>query len=232
MSTTRKALFTLATLGLAALAAHPASAQSTITAVTYATSTLKTEAAQYSLGFSFTTSNALNVTSVGYLNDGQTGANAVHNVEIYQITSGGALNPLTGTALFTPVSVTTVGSSPAFNTFSYTTLAAPVTLAANTSYEIVANNNGTDYGINAQGAIYGGGITYGVSTFSANQTTPVFNAGTAQTNNIGNFGPNFQANIVSAAPEPAQIGILALVALGLGALAVKARKRTKAAQTA
>lgn len=36
----------------------------------------------------------------------------------------------------------------------------------------------------------------------------------------------------SAAPEPSQIGILALVAISLGALAVKARKRSAASQTA
>ena len=236
MSTTRKALFTLVALGLAAFAAHPASAQTTITAVTYASSTLVQESpnTQFSLGYTFTTTNALDVTALGYLNDGQTGANAVHDVEIYQITNGGVLNPSAGTALFsTPIAVTTGISVPTFNTFSYTSLAAPVLLSANTEYEIVANNNGTDFGINAQGAIYGGGIAYGASTYSAGQTTPVFDTNTYPMNNIGNFGPNFQATIASpaasAAPEPSQIGMLALVALGLGALAVKARKRSTAA---
>lgn len=231
MSTTRKALFTLAALGLAAFAAHPASAQSTITAVSYASATLATSAQDstlYSLGYSFTTTNALSVTALGYLNDG-----GVHNVEIYQITSGNALNPLAGTALFAPVSVTTGPGVPTSNLFSYTTLAAPVLLNANTSYEIVANNNGNGYAYNAQGVFYGGGISYGVSTYSAGQNTPVFNGSTYQPNNIGNFGPNFLANNpASAAPEPSQIGMLALVAIGLGALAVKARKRSASAQTA
>ena len=235
MSTTCKALFTLAALGLTAFAAHSASAQTTITAVTYASSTLVQESpnTQFSLGYTFMTTNALNVTALGYLNDGQTGANAVHNVEIYKITSGSALNPSAGTALFaTPISVTTGANSPLYNTFSYTTLTAPVTLAANTAYEIVANNNGIDFSVNAQGVFYGGGIAYGASTYAANQTTPVFDPNTYPMNNIGNFGPHFQANIASAAPEPSQIGMLALAALGLGALVVKARKRSTVSQTA
>lgn len=231
MSTTRKTLFTLAALGLAAFAAHPASAQSTITAITYASATLATSAqdsTQYSLGYSFTTTNALSVTALGYLNDG-----GIHNVQIYQITSGSANRPSAGTALFTmPISVTTGPGVPTSNLFSYTTLAAPVLLNANTAYEIVANNNGNGYAYNAQGVFYGGGIAYGVSTYSAGQTTPVFNQLTYQPNNIGNFGPNFMANPVSAAPEPAQVGVLALVTLGLGALAFKARKRSTVAQTA
>ncbi len=227
---------TVPILGIAALglaAAHPAAAQTSITAVTYSSATLDTYNAQFSLGYSFTTSNALDVTALGYLNDGATGANATHQVEIYQITGGTVLAPTAGTALFgTPISVTTTAASPAYNTFSYTTLTQPVLLAANTQYEIVASNNGNGYGINAQGVFYGGGIAYGTSTYSSNQTTPVFDAGAFPDNNIGNFGPNFQANIVSpsAAPEPSQFAVLGFVVLGIAGLTLRAGKRQIALQ--
>lgn len=233
---TTLALAALALTGLAA--ARPAAAQeetttpssTTITAVSYDSASFDTYNAQFSLGYSFTTgANALDVTSVGYLNDGAAGLNATHDVQIYQITSGDVLNPLAGTALFgTPVSVTTTGSSPAYNTFSYTTLTQPVLLSANTQYEIVANNNGNGYGINAQNAVYGGGIIYGTSTYSASQTTPVFNGNTFGFNNIGNFGPNFTANTVppAAAPEPSQFAVLGFAVLGLSGLILKARRKT------
>lgn len=228
MLTARHAAFAVAALALTGLAAaRPAAAQTSITAITYASSTLHTQSTQFSLGFSFTTTNALDVTALGYLNDGQTGANAVHGVEIYQITSGNASNPLAGTALFgMPISVTTGLASPTFNTFSYTTLTAPVLLNANTAYEIVANNNGTDYGVNAQGVFFNGGIAYGVSTYKIGATTASFDPATYSMNNIGNFGPNFQATDVPAAPEPSQVAGLGFAVLGLGGLLLKARRKT------
>lgn len=225
---TTLAVAALALTGLAAV--RPAAAQTPITAVSYDAATFDTYDAQFSLGYSFTTgANALDVTSVGYLNDGATGANATHDVQIYQITSGTVTNPAGGTALFgLPISVTTGAASPNYNTFSYTTLTAPVTLAANTAYEIVANNNGNGYGINAQGAVFSGGIKYGTSTYSVNQTTPVFNENPFPGNDIGNFGPNFTANIdsPSAAPEPSQFAVLGFVAFGLAGLILKARRKT------
>lgn len=227
MISTRHITFAVAALALTGLAAaRPAAAQTAITAVTYAAADFDTYNGQFSLGYSFTTTNALDVTALGYLNDGQTGSKATHQVEIYQITSGGVLNPVAGTALFAPVSVTTTAASPTFNTFSYTTLTAPVLLAANTQYEIVANNNGNGYGINAQGVFFNDGIRYGTSIYQFGATTPVFNANTFPANNIGNFGPNFQANMASPAPEPSQIAVLGFAVLGIAGLILKARRKT------
>lgn len=232
MISTRCTTFAVAALSLTGLtAARPAAAQTTLTAVSYSAATLDTYNGQFSLGYSFQTTNALNVTALGYLNDGATGVNATHDVQIYQITSGTVLNPQAGTALFgTPISVMTTLASPTYNTFSYTTLTAPVLLAANTQYDIVANNNGNGYGIDAQGVFYGGGIRYGTSTYQFGATTPVFNMGAFPDNNIGNFGPNFQANIASpsAAPEPSQIAVLGFAVLGLSGLILKARRKTAA----
>ncbi len=214
------------------VAARPAAAQTAITAVSYSSASFDTYNAQFSLGYSFTTgTNALDLTSLGYLNDGATGANATHNVQIYQITGGTVTNPTAGTALFgTPVSVTTGANTAAYNTFSYTSLIQPVLLSANTAYEIVANGNGNGYGINAQNAVFSG-ITYGTSTYSVNQTTPVFNGNTYGFNNVGNFGPNFQATVLSpnagsAAPEPSQFAVLGFVIFGLAGLVLKARRKT------
>ena len=228
--TPRSTTFAVAALALTSLAAaRPAAAQTAITApaVAYSTADFDTYNAQFSLGYTFTTTNALDVTALGYLNDGQTGSKATHQVEIYQITSGGVLDPLAGTALLEmPLSVTTGAASPTFNTFSYTTLTAPVLLSANTAYEIVANNNGNGYGINAQGVFFNDGIRYGASSYSSNQTAPVFNANTYPLNNIGNFGPNFQAHDASPAPEPSQFAVLGFAVLGIGGLVLKARRKT------
>ncbi len=234
MLATRHISFALAALALIGLAAvRPAAAQTAITAVSYSSASFDTYNAQFSLGYSFTTgANALDLTSIGYLNDGATGANATHGVQIYQITGGTVTNPTAGTALFgTPVSVTTGANTAAYNTFSYTSLIQPVLLSANTAYEIVANNNGNGYGINAVNPVFNGGITYGISTYYDNQSTPVFNPKTYLYNNAGNFGPNFTANIVSpnigsAAPEPSQFAVLGFAVLGLAGLILKARRKT------
>lgn len=227
MTPTRHIALAAAALALTGLAAaRPAAAQTNITAISFLASTLQQNTTQFSLGYSFTTTNALSVTALGYLNDGQTGANAIHQVQIYQITGGDVLNPTVGTALAGPTSVTTTLASPTFNTFSYTTLTAPISLLANTAYEIVANNNGVDFTTNAQGVFFGGGISYGSSTYQQNQTTSVFNTNTFAQNNIGNFGPNFMANTPAAAPEPSQIAVLGFAVLGLAGLILKARRKT------
>ncbi len=230
MLTPRFATLAVAGLALTGLAAaRPAAAQTTLTgtpAVSYGAADFDTYNAPFSLGYTFTTTSALDVTALGYLNDGVTGANATHQVELYQITSGGVLNPSTGMALGAPVSVTTTVNSPTYNTFSYTTLTAPVLLNANTTYEIVASNNGNGYGINAQGVFFNDGIRYGASSYSYNQTQPVFNANVFPANNIGNFGPNFQANTISAAPEPSQFAVLGFAVLGIAGLVLKARRKT------
>ena len=227
--TPRLTTFAVAALALTGLAAaRPAGAQTPITAMTYSSATPKQDPGiDFSLGYSFTTTNALDVTSLGYLNDGATGANAVHNVEIYQITKGTVLNPMAGTAIAgAAASVTTTAASSAYNTFSYTTLTAPVLLAADTEYEIVANSNGNLYGVNAQGVFFGGGIAYGTSTYVSQVNSPVFNTGTFPANNVGNFGPNFKGYEVSAAPEPSQFAVLGFAVLGIGGLVLKARRKT------
>ena len=205
-------------------ASIPAAAAS-VTAISFDSSTLKTDIPpyQFSLGFTFTTGfSPLYVTSIGYLNDGATGNQSVHQLQIYQITSGTAASPVAGTALLAnPVSVTTVGSVPAYNTFSYTDLTSPVSLLANTSYEIVGNSNANGYGINAVNSVFTG-ITYGTSVYKVNTTTPDFNPNAYGNNDIGNFGPNFKFAAVPEASSAIALGLM----LAFGGLAIVARKRS------
>jgi len=180
------------------------------------------QGAQFSLGYSFTPTQTLFLTALGYLNDGATGANATHQVQIYQITAGGTLAPTAGTALFgTPVSVTTSAASAAFNTFTYVPVSG-VMLLSNTPYEIVAEDNDNGFAYNAVAPVFTD-ITYGTSTYTAGATTPVFNTNTYPLNDPGNFGPNFQFRTTSI-PEPSSMTLLAVGGLVLLGLRLRARK--------
>ena len=180
-STVASAAFTLTTTG-----------GTSGTAVSYTSAPYSTNTSAFSLGYTFTVgSTALSVTSIGYLNDGATGANATHQVQIYKVTGGTAASPTSGTpVLASPVSVTTSGSSIAYNTFTYIALANPVTLAAGTTYEIVGANNGNGYAIQAVSPVFSG-IIYGSATYTY-ASTAAFNPNSYSTNNVGHFGPNFQ----------------------------------------
>jgi len=222
----RRSGITLAALSLASLTACIPAAAAPTTAVSFDSSSLNAVGPQFSLGFTFTVgADALNVTSVGYLNDGATGANAIHQVQFYQITSGDVANPTAGTAvLASPASVTTTGGSAANNTFSFAALASPVTLMANKAYEIVANDNGNGAGANAVNSVFSG-ITYGNATFKY-ASTPDFNPNTFTNNNIGHFGPNFQYGAPSPVPEASSmVGFGLMLVLG-GVAAAAKRKKT------
>ena len=194
------------------------------TAVSYSQAgKFDTETTQFSLGFSFTPTQNLLLTALGYLNDGATGPNATHQVQIYQITSGGVLAPASGTALLgTPVSVTTSGASAAFNTFAYVPVSG-LTLLANTPYEIVADNNGNGFAYNAVSPVFNG-ITYGTSTYALNATTPVFNSNVFSANDPGNFGPNFQFVPSAPVPEASSLTLFAAGGLVLLSLCLRGRK--------
>lgn len=220
-----RAVQSLSVFALTSLAASIPALAAPVTAISFDSSTLKQDLPpyQFSLGYSFTTGpSALSVTSIGYLNDGGTGDAAIHQLQIYQITSGTAAAPMTGTALLaSAVTVTTVGNAPTYNTFSFTDLSSPLSLLANTSYEIVGNSNSNGYGIYAVNPVYTG-ITYGTSVYKVNTSTPDFSSSTYSYNDVGNFGPNFK---FAAVPEVSSAIALGLM-LTFGGLAVIARKRS------
>jgi hypothetical protein len=165
------------------------------------------------LGYTFTTgSNPIAVTALGYINDG---FNGTHTISIFDTTTQTLVSGATA-------SVTTIGGGSTDTTFTYTDLSAPVTLAANTNYEIVSQYfNNEHYFIHAQGLTSNGGLTIGDAVYYYPvQLTPIFTSNTAAGNDIGDFGPNFK---FVGVPEPLS---LCLFGAGLaGAAALRRRKK-------
>lgn len=161
------------------------------------------------LGYDFMTgSSAVRVTALGYINDG---FDATHTVAIFDV----ATQQVLPGAL---VSVTTFGGGPSSTTFSYTSLAAPVWLAANTEYQIVSQFFDSEhYFIQAQGLVSEAGLTIGDAVYDdygAPPAAPVFAHGISTINYPADFGPNL---LVTAVPEPSSLPLLlgGLLILGL-----------------
>ncbi|MDY7573109.1 carboxylesterase family protein, partial [Actimicrobium sp. CCI2.3] len=147
----------------------------------------RTSMVSRSIGYTFTTgAKSIDVVKLGYLNDGM---NYAHPVLIYQVNADGVSGtPVAGAFAM----VTTTGSDKA----SFTYVPIPrVTLAANTTYQIVANDHSdgrltqaTITGIN--GIIYGAAIS--ATLTSTSTSTPDFKIDPNSINNEGNVGPNFK----------------------------------------
>lgn len=164
------------------------------------------------LGYTFTVgNNPITVDSLGYINDVFQGT---HTIAIFDV----ATQQMVPGALAT---VTTPYGSAIDTFFTYSALSTPVTLAANTEYQIVSQFfAGEYYFTNAQGFTSAPGVTYGNSVYGnygAPPSTPVYATGMYVGNNPGDFGPNFTFSTV---PEPSSIylvvsGICGLAATGL-----------------
>jgi len=245
LSTSRKVLFTLASLGLAAFAACPASAQSLITNGSF-------EANSF-------------VTYPGYVNVG--------NGTIDSWTSNNnfsGLNPFSGPSKFGGQSpfanngVSPDGGNIAFletgnnigaqsNSIGTTTLTQTLKgLTTGQTYQVSFYDNSRSFQDdpilsllldNNQIYTSGTGIKPVGGSTQYNFVTTSFIASAASQNltfssTSATSGGDATALIdgvkvnASAAPEPSQIGMLALVAAGLGALVLKARKRSAAPQAA
>lgn len=231
----------LAALGLAAFAAHPASAQTTIT------------------NGSFELNSFVNFP--GYVNAngngtiaGWTSNNTNSGLNPY---TSGQNNDNTGPNPFANNGKVPDGDQVAFLQGGGTTLTQTLNnLVIGSQYQISfydnsrTNQPGTNYGIPTLSLSVGGAILYSqaitpVDTYqsfsrSYNFVTESFTAAgasedlvfanTTASGDATAMIDNVSISNASAAPEPSQIGILALAALGLGALAVKARKRAAAPQ--
>lgn len=239
MSTTRKALFTLAALGLAAFAAHPATAQSTITGTLSGTfyhdasqSITSVAAAQQFIASNaatgtFTSTESL-LQSPGY--GSETSGEDLASVTSFLGSDGASYK-----------GVTTNISDGIFDIKGFVNVVTPQ------SYTFaLQSDDGSALFVDGKEIVNDDGIHPAINTsnsdaLSAGQHSVevvyfnhIYNGGQGGASLLAYFGGlNTTPNpLASAAPEPSQIGILALVALGLGALAVKARKRTTAAQAA
>jgi hypothetical protein len=161
------------------------------------------------LGYAFTTgSDPIFVGSLGYINDG---FNGTHVVEIFNMATHQAVPGAIAT-------VTTVGGGPTSNTFTYTDLASPVTLAANTQYQIISQFFPNEYYFyHATGFTSYPGITLDITVFDDYgnpPALPTFATGTYGPTVPGDFGPNFTI-VDPAATSVPELSSIYLVASGL-----------------
>lgn len=205
----------------AVLAAVPAHADS-IAAFSFTTANFRTDDSDTAeLGYNFTTGDTpITITALGYINDG---FNATHVVSLFdvatqQVLSGGQVN------------VTTVGGDGSSNSFTYTDLASPLTLAANTQYQIISQFfTGEHYFTQAQDFTSQFGLTLDTGVYGyygAPPATPLFATNTYPPNNPGDFGPNFKVLCpdtpittdppISPVPELSSIYLVASGLLSLG----------------
>jgi len=192
----------LACLCLLALpAAHADTAAITLTSFTDFTN------GQWTLGFEFSPTTNINVTSLGSFFP--TGANDTHGVTIWN-TSGTVLATATVTGNGT-------------QGFDYTTI-SPLLLTAGTDYVIGANTLNDDYADNGATWTVASGINYiqHVET-TCSGVTPCF-PGTAGTTSFGDFGANFT---FTPAPEPGSVALLFTILAGFGVAGFRNRSRSK-----
>jgi hypothetical protein len=206
----------------AVIAAVPAHANS-IAAFSFTSANFRTDDSDTAeLGFNFTTGSApVTVTALGYINDGY---NGTHTVALFDVATQQALSG----AL---VSVTTVGGGATSNTFTYTDLASPLTLAANTQYQIVSQFfAGEHYFTQAEGFTSQSGLTLDTAVFGyygAPPASPQFATGLYLPNNPGDFGPNFKILSPDPGTSPVpELSSIYLVASGLVSLAVSRLRRS------
>lgn len=228
----------LASAGAAACAAalllaQPASAQTA--AIQSFTSTQAFQSPGFTVGYTFTLSQSVIVTSLGYFDLLGNGLVENHQVAIYS--SNGATQLVTAT-------VTT--ASPLGNTFSATgagneisgfryATSGPTVLAAG-SYTIGAytgNLNPSDAFFYSAAIVPGTSFTFGSGIASAtpgglSATAPVGNTGGAS--GVSYFGPSFTYTVGQgvAGPEPGTVALLATGLLGMGGIRIRSRRKKAA----
>jgi hypothetical protein len=164
--------------------------------------TNSTASSNFSDGFSFTTSNTIQVTAL----DDFSPVAAGNQVRLYN-----ASGLVLAMATVTP-SDPTVGSPTSFSSHAIT----PVTLAAGMYFIAADNYTNQPTNLLVTGLTVASGITYNGEVFTdslgANPTTDSHGGSF----NPGIFGPDFEFNVV-ATPEPSTLAMLAsAVPLGIG----------------
>jgi len=215
-----------------------------------------TAPASYSLGFAFTANSSVFVTSLGYFNEpsfdptypfdtvflspepsGTYSYSSDHQVGLYQVVPGIGGAAESGTLLG---STTITSASNPGGDFLYNAI-TPIALVAGDQYVLAGVSGSQDpfiYNIEDDSKTQGGvgltvdpAVTYNQSRYTVSSTLAY--AGSNDGSEPGFFGPNFQilkTLPTSAAPEPAQWSVLAFAALGLGALALRVRRRAAIAE--
>lgn len=237
----RRTIFTLAALSLAVLAAHPASAQTVITNGSFEANTFTN-----SPGYAGTGGNSAidNWTS----NNTDSGLNPFNGPGPY------------GSSPFADNGAIPDGKQVAFlqvDGTGLTSLTQSVSgFVAGDQYQVSFFDNARTYlDTPVLGLTLGGQTIYAPQAITSVGGTNAYHSAVSTLYTATSNGPEslqfFSTSLnggdstslidgvkitdlgpASAAPEPSQLGMLALAALGLGALAVKARKRTAAPQAA
>lgn len=169
----------------------------------------------YSLGYEFSTNEAISVTALGYFDSGS-GLTDSHDVGIYDSNQN-----LLG-------STTVTGSDSLADYFRYHTLGTSISLAANTDYYIAGVSGATDpYTYAPTSYSTSSAITF-VSEQSAQSSTLAFpSSSETGSHDFGYFGPNF-AFTVQAVPEPGSLVLVGIGVLAVGVSACHRRRRSRA----
>ena len=167
----------------------------------------------YSLGYSFTANTNLNVTALGYFDDG--GLRETHAVGLYD--SNGQLL----------ASTTVDGKGTQQGYFSFDSI-SPVTLTAGKTYEVMGNSGLIDgYSFDTLGFTVDPRITFLNDEYAQGNTLQFGNGSENILAADGGafFGGNFLSTSATVTPEPSS---MLLLTTGATALAGAARRRLRA----
>jgi Domain of unknown function (DUF4082)/PEP-CTERM motif len=151
---------------------------------------------EWSLGYSFTTVNAINVTGLGFFDDGTVLADT-HAVGLYN--SSGTL-----------LASTTVGpTSTQVGFFEFNSI-TPLALAAGGTYQVVAETGPDVYAYDTGGFTVDPNIAFDQDEYISSSTLQFATISDGITAADGGawFGANFEEGSVAATPEPSSLMLL------------------------